>query len=144
MVALSAALFVPTVFSQGAAQNLTPEEQAARARAISQARANGPQLTVFDRDGKVLNVVGQRDLYNQPSLSPDGTRIVVIRQDPERETTDVWVLDVATGKGTQVTSSKPREPATAPVWSPDGNQVAYVSQRAGSMNIYRKATNGQG
>src|SRR5262245_4814923 len=143
-VTLSAALFVPTVFSQGAAQNLTPEEQAARARAIAQARTNGPQLTVFDRDGKVLSVVGERDLYNQPSLSPDGTRIVVIRQDPERETTDVWVIDVATGKRTQVTSSQPREPATAPVWSPDGTQVAYVSQRAGTMNVYRKAANGQG
>src|SRR5687767_2530264 len=93
-IAMATVLFVPVVFAQ--AQNLTPEEQAARTRAIAQARTNGNQLTVFDREGKVLHTVGQRDLYQQPSLSPDGNRIVVIRQDPEKETSDVWVIEAAT------------------------------------------------
>ena len=142
VVALSTVLLVPAVFAQ--AQTLTPDEQAARTRAIAQARANGRLLTVFDRDGKVLNTVGERDLYNQPSLSPDGNRIVVIKQDPEKETAEVWVMDVATGKGIQITSSQPREPTQAPVWSPDGSHVAYVAQRAGFMGLYRKASNGEG
>src|SRR5262245_62800651 len=70
-VALSTAVFVPTVFAQ--AQNLTPEEQAARTRAIAQARANGPQLTVFDREGNAIKLIGERHLY-QPSLFPDQER----------------------------------------------------------------------
>ena len=141
-VALSAALLVPSVFAQG--ENLTPEERAARARAIAQARANGPQLTVFDREGKVLKVVGQRDLWGQPSLSPDSTRIVATRQDPERETTDLWVIDVESGNATQITKTQAREFISAPVWSPDSTQIAYVGQRAGSYNLFRKAANGEG
>jgi Tol biopolymer transport system component len=139
---LSVLVLAPAVFAQ--AQNLTPEERAAQARAIAQARANGNQLTVFDRDGKVLHTVGQRDLYQQPSLSPDGNRIVVIRPDPEKETSDVWVLEVATGKSVQITSSQAREFISAPVWAPDGTQVAYVAQRAGSFGLYRKPSDGTG
>jgi Tol biopolymer transport system component len=144
VVALAATLLTPAVFAQGALTNLTPEEQAARARAIAQARTTSNQLTVFDREGKVLHTVGQRDFYQQPSLSPDGNRIVVIKQDPEKETSDVWVLDVATSKGVQITSSQPREFISAPVWAPDGTQVAYVGLRAGSYGLYRKPSDGTG
>jgi Tol biopolymer transport system component len=144
LVALATALAVPTVFAQGALTNLTPEQQAARSRAIAQARTTANQLTVFDREGKVLYTVGQRDFYQQPSLSPDGNRIVVIKQDPEKETADAWVIDVATSKGIQITSSQPREFVSAPVWSPDGTQIAYVGLRSGSYSLYRKRTDGTG
>jgi Tol biopolymer transport system component len=114
--ALAFVSITPAVFAQ--AQTLTPEEQAARARAIAQARANGRQLTVYDREGKVLQVVGERDLYNQPSLSPDGSRIVVIKTDPERETAEAWVMDVATGKGAQIYSGCPKLFSRTPARTP--------------------------
>jgi Tol biopolymer transport system component len=77
-------------------------------------------------------------------LSPDGTRVVVIKNDLDKETRDVWVIDVKTGAATQITSNQPREAANSPTWSPDGTQVAYVALRTGTFGLYRKAANGTG
>jgi len=35
-------------------------------------------------------------------------------------------------------------PDSAPVWSPDGTQIAYVSARGNYTSVYRKASNGRG
>ena len=105
---------------------------AQRARGIALARENNAQiLTLYDRQGKVVDIIEERDFYNQPTISPDKTRIAVIKDHPETETQDAWVIDVATGKATRITNaSQSRELSRAPVWSPDGKQLAYVSLRA--------------
>jgi Tol biopolymer transport system component len=100
------------------------------------------QITVFDRQGKVVSTVGQPGSYVQPGLSPDGTRVVVMRNDPQTGNQDIWTVDIATGKGNPVTNDTP--PENAPIWSPDGTQVAYVSTRANYAGIYRKAWDGTG
>jgi Tol biopolymer transport system component len=100
------------------------------------------QITVFDRQGKVVSTVGQPGFYVQPGLSPDGTRVVVMRNDPQTGNGDIWTFDLATGKGTPVTNDTP--PENAPIWSPDGKQVAYVSTRQSYAGIYRKAADGTG
>ena len=88
------------------------------------------QLTMFDRQGKVLSTIGQPGFYNQPNLSPDGTRAVVMRNDPQSGNVDIWTIDLASGKGTPITNDV--YPQNAPIWSPDGKQVAYVSTKDGS------------
>jgi Tol biopolymer transport system component len=83
-------------------------------------------------------------MYNRPVLSPDGKRVAVIKGDLDKETNDLWILDVAAGQGVQITATQPREPASTPVWSPDGSQVAYVRLTAGFPGLYRKASTGAG
>src|SRR4029450_3003436 len=100
------------------------------------------QLTVFDRQGKVLSTVGQPALYVQPGFSPDGTRAVVMKNDPQTGNQDIWTIDLASGKSTTVTSDTP--PENAPIWSPDGKQVAYVSTRQSYAGIYKKNADGTG
>lgn len=100
------------------------------------------QITVFDRQGKVLNKVGEPGVYFSPSLSPDGTRVAVSRTDLNSGDQDIWTFDVATGKGTPVTNDAP--PDNIPIWSLDGNQVSYTSRRGSYSGIYRKAWNGTG
>jgi Tol biopolymer transport system component len=100
------------------------------------------QLTVYDRSGKVLSKVGEPGFINQPNLSPDGTRAVLIRVDPRSGNNDIWTVDLASGKGTPVTNDN--DPQNAPIWSPDGKQVAYVSTKDGISSIYRKAADGTG
>jgi Tol biopolymer transport system component len=39
------------------------------------------QLTIFDRTGKVLEKIGEPGLYSQPAFSPDGTRLLVVKND---------------------------------------------------------------
>jgi Tol biopolymer transport system component len=117
-----------------------------RAKGIALARETGAQiLTMYDRQGKLVDLVEERDFYNQPTISPDKTRIAVIKNHPETETQDAWVIDVASGKGTRITTASQRRDLTrAPVWSPDGTQLAYVSLRGGTEGLYRKAANGEG
>ena len=81
--------------------------------------------------------MGELGSYSQPALSPDGTRVAVIRNDQGK--VHVWVLDVASGKETQITSGA--APHTSPVWSPDGKQIAYI---ANQNEVYRKASDGSG
>ncbi len=122
-----------------------PRDPVERAKVIAQIfEANARTLTLFDRTGKEIGRVGPRDLYNQPVFSPDAKRIAVIKADPDKETNDLWALDVATGAGTKITASQAREGASAPAWSPDGSYVAYVALRSGSFGLYRRPSNGQG
>jgi len=122
-----------------------PTDPVERAKVVAQFfEANARRLTLFDREGKQVTVVGPRDVYNQPVLSPDRTRVAVIKVDLDKEYSNLWVLDVATGKEIQITSSQTREQANGPAWSPDGSQVAYVGLRGGYFGLYRKASNGEG
>ena len=100
------------------------------------------QLTVYDRSGKVVSKVGEPGFYNQPNMSPDGTRAVLIRNDPRTGNVDIWTMDLASGKGTPITNDN--DPQNAPIWSPDGKQVAYVSTHESISSIYRKAADGSG
>ena len=118
---------------------------AQRARGIAlQRQYNAQTLRLYDRSGKLVATLNERDFYNQPTISPDKTRIAVIKNHPETETADAWVVDVATGRSTRITTSQPRELTRAPVWSPDGKQLAYVSLRGGAEGLYRKAASGEG
>ena len=78
-----------------------PRDPAERARIIAQIlEANARQLTLFDRRGQAVGTVGLRDLYNQPLLSPDAKRVAVAKPDLDKETNDLWVIEVATAKAT--------------------------------------------
>jgi hypothetical protein len=70
-----------------------------RARGIALNRENNSQvLRLYDRQGKAVATINEKDFYNQPTISPDKTRIAVIRNNPETETQDAWVIEVATGQ----------------------------------------------
>ena len=144
--AMAMVFLLAPVLGQGqSAEEKAKARAAARARGIALARENNTQiLTLYDRQGRLVETIDERDFYNQPVISPDKTRIAVVRADPEAETQDAWVIDVATGKATRITTSQRRELTRAPVWSPDGKELAYVSLRAGTEGLYRKASNGEG
>jgi len=142
--ALSAVLMLAPAPGLGQAP-ATAGDQALRAKRIAeQFEAQARVLTVFDRQGKVVTTVGERAIYWDMVFSPDRTRLAVAKEDVESETQNLWVLDVATGKSTRITSGQNEEHARTPVWSPDGSQVAYVALRGGHEGLYRKAANGEG
>ena len=104
------------------------------------------QLTLFNRQGDVLRLVGEPALWNQPVLSPDGTRLAVIKGDRlVAQTSDLWVFDLSRGTSTQLTTSPaPAAPVWAPVWSPDGSQIAFFSFRENYGGLYRMPVDGSG
>ncbi len=103
------------------------------------------QITVLDRHGKTVRKIGEPGLYDAPALSPDGTRVAVMRNDPATDNVDIWSIDMSTGKGTAITSDEDQD--ITPIWSPDGKQILYVSipaRNARYWSIYRKAADGSG
>ena len=63
-----------------------------------------------------------------PAISPDGTQIAFTYKG------DVYTVPVNGGRATQITTNPAHD--TRPVWSPDGKQIAFASDRMGGMDIY--------
>ncbi len=96
------------------------------------------QLRWFDRAGKQLGVVGPPGDYNDIVLSPDEKRAAVQRL--EGGNSDIWLIDLARGLPSRFTFDTAAE--DDPVWSSDGTQVIFSSEREGPFNIYRKVSSG--
>jgi serine/threonine-protein kinase len=97
------------------------------------------QPTWFDRQGTVLGTVGEPGAYVTFSLSPDGTRVAFERLNAQRNT-DIWLHEFARGVSARFTRDPGRN--SAPVWSPDGNRIAFAL--GDQHNLQAKASNGAG
>jgi Tol biopolymer transport system component len=102
--------------------------------------ASRRQLTWFDRSGKTLGSLGAPDesAVEHIELSPDGRRVAVNRT--VQGNTDIWILDSV--RSTRFTFDASAD--IGPVWSPDGSQIAFLSNRRGVNDIYQKPASGAG
>jgi len=100
------------------------------------------QLTIFDRTGKILEKIGEPGLYSQPSFSPDGTRLLVVKNDIQTAQADYWIIELATGKQTRLTNDTYGKAVA--IWSPDGAYIYYSSIRTGDFPIHRRRADGTG
>ena len=95
------------------------------------------------RDGKHLEEVGPEDTYGSLRLSPDGKRAAVARGDATNNgNQDIWLSDFGRAVMTRLTFDPKND--RDPVWSPDGRQIAFSSDRSGVVQIYRKDAGGGG
>jgi Tol biopolymer transport system component len=118
----------------------------ARAKRNAQTFENNASVIVFyDRKGqRIGGALGERAMYQGAVISPDGSRVAVVKGDLDNESADVFVLDIKSGGTTRITTSARTEFVQAPIWSPDGSKVAYVAMRKGQEGIYSRPANGQG
>ena len=72
-----------------------------------------------------------------PQFSPDGTRVAFVVSDPqtsEKRTRHIWLYDKQGNKAHQLTYSEKGE--SSPRWSPDGKQLAFLSNRGEQQQVY--------
>jgi Tol biopolymer transport system component len=100
------------------------------------------QLTLLDREGKAIGTVGQPGRYGDVRFSPDGKRLLVMKNDPDTGFNNIWVYDIATAKATRITNET--QPINSPVWSRDGKQIAYSLFKDSYSSVYRRAADGTG
>lgn len=88
-----------------------------------------------------------------PAWFPDGRRIIYFRSsstdwqpakqfNPDRPPAALWVLDRSTGQETQLTDGLHVD--ERPVVSPDGEEILFVSNRSGHLNLWRISSHGDG
>ncbi len=67
-------------------------------------------------------------LAQQPSLSPDGETLLFVRGG------DIWRVPTRGGQASRLTSDASKE--SQPIFSPNGDRIAFVSNRTGSDQVY--------
>ena len=94
------------------------------------------RATWFDRQGKVLGAALDGGIPRGLALSPDGLRAVLNAFGSD----DLWLLDLANNTRTRFTFGQGY--SVQPVWSPDGKNIIFASNRDGPFNLYQKAASG--
>jgi hypothetical protein len=92
------------------------------------------RLVWFDRNGNELGTVGAPGPYQQPRISPSGDRVVLEMPDPKTGNRDVFLIEVGRDIRLRLTNNPAND--WFPVWSPDGKQVAFGSDRTDGRNVF--------
>jgi Tol biopolymer transport system component len=93
-----------------------------------------------DRKGAVLGtVVGLAPSF-YCRISPDGGRIVFDDYDPESRNTDLWLHDLKRNVTSRFTFNAADD--LIPVWTADGKNVLYSSNRNGQYEVFIKSASG--
>jgi serine/threonine protein kinase/Tol biopolymer transport system component len=98
------------------------------------------QLVWFDRTGSPVGSIRDSEDADDPQLSPDETHVLFTRTDPQNRAGDIWLVELRRGTASRLTSQPSFE--WRPIWSPDGHQILFASNRNGPMNLYQLPVSG--
>jgi serine/threonine-protein kinase len=95
-------------------------------------------LVWVNRNGNEEPLPTQAQAYTHPRLSPDGTRVALIRLDQDHK---LWIFDIARHNLTKLTGG---DLIMNPVWTPDSRKVMFASLALGSTNVFRQLADNTG
>jgi serine/threonine protein kinase len=97
------------------------------------------QLAIVDTNGNASVLPLPPRFYLEPRISPDGTKIAVV-VGTEKDF-DVWIHDVKLKTMNRFTFGGANR---SPVWSPDGQRIAYSDNRANALAVIVRRADGTG
>lgn len=94
-----------------------------------------PKVRIIDLDSGKDNVLlsSVQTVNFSPRMSPDGTKIA-LSMSPSKSITHIYEVNLRTHKVKQLTFGNSIN--TSPSYSPDGRNIAFMSDRTGSAHIY--------
>jgi Tol biopolymer transport system component len=100
-------------------------------------------LSWLDRAGQRLSTIGSLpfNVFSRVDLSPDGTRIAMQSSGGPDPNAEIWLYDLVRSRPTQLTIGEGSD--RAPIWSPDGQSVAYASMRPRAPGMYLRRVTGE-
>jgi Tol biopolymer transport system component len=94
------------------------------------------QLRWLDRSGRKIADVGEPADYTYggtPNISPDGKSAVLAIANRDRGTSDVWIIDLGSGRRRKLTVDSLDHPHA--VWLPDGKSVGVTTNLPGRGGV---------
>jgi eukaryotic-like serine/threonine-protein kinase len=91
------------------------------------------KLVWVGRDGRAEPLKAPARAYEHPRLSPDGKKVIL---GITGDSPNVFLYDIAANSLKQITTEANN---ALPIWTPDGNRIAYRSTKAGAWNAFWKA-----
>jgi Tol biopolymer transport system component len=95
-------------------------------------------LAIADREGTVSRLLPQSGPYAQVRASRDGTRLAIMEDDGKEASISVYRF----GTSTAVQRLTIRGHNRFPVWSPDGERIAFQTDRDGAPSIFVQRVDG--
>jgi TolB protein len=80
-----------------------------------------------------------------PVWSPDGEQVAFVHR--QHDHWEIYIVDLTTGRQTRLTDTLALADGSvansvSPAWSPDGNYLAFLTDRAGEWEIWVMAADG--
>jgi Tol biopolymer transport system component len=97
-------------------------------------------LAWIDRSGKEVGRIGNPAVMNNPTLSPDGSRVAVDISDEKANNVDIWIAST-TGAANSRFTFDPSEEVVG-VWSRDGRMLPYRGSVSSGASLFFKSATG--
>ncbi len=91
-------------------------------------------ISIANKNFEVLKNFGNR-FASHFSYSPDGKYLLYDKAQLKSENTDIFVMSMNDMKETQITNNTTSNWGST--WSPNGNQILFLSNRVGSNGLYK-------
>lgn len=96
------------------------------------------ELTLVD--GVARRITDRLGALTGPEISPDGSLIVFMRWTPASNQDQIWVMDRDGNQPRRIFDGTGWDPT----WSPDGKEILFASDMAGTNQLYVIALDGSG
>ncbi len=110
---------------------------------VPTSETTGTRIEWLDRRGRLVGEVPlPRGSFVSPRLSPDGGRLATYADGEKASNADLWVVDLASEKTSRLTFAAGLN--RFPIWSPDGSELVFQSDRSGVFNLLVRPSSGVG